>query len=212
MSDYRRDAVDATAPLTHADAEALISARLDGPLDPAMNRTLQAHLATCDSCRAFAAEMELMATAFRDFPSLPPSTAVSRRVRAEIRSGGSPVRKFSRWITTSRSAPLTALGGAAVALALVIASVFGGLGGDNGNNNESPNLGAPESALNTTSTSENGNGAPTTAASNSARQTAPTATSQINVNAPEPTSASDGDGSPTLPAVRHSGSPGPGAS
>ena len=35
MSDKRRATVEGAAPLNHADAEALISARLDGPLDPA---------------------------------------------------------------------------------------------------------------------------------------------------------------------------------
>ncbi|MGH2550523.1 MAG: zf-HC2 domain-containing protein, partial [Thermomicrobiales bacterium] len=149
MSDDRRNTVDSTAPLTHADAEALISARLDGPIDPVSNRALLAHLSTCDSCRAFASEMDVMATAFRDYPSLPPSAAVTRAVRAEIRNGGSPMRKFSRWVKTSRSAPVTALAGAAVALALVATSVFGTLRDDNDNN---PSVGAPGVAMVGTST------------------------------------------------------------
>lgn len=188
MSDDKRNTVDPTAPLTHADAEALISARLDGPLDPVMNRALLAHLATCDSCRAFAGEMDMMATAFRDFPSLPPSAAVSRRVRAEIRTGGSPMRKFGRWVTTSRSAPITALGGAAVALAIVTASVFGTLRDDDNNN---PSVGAPGVAQNGNPTEASNDSAmvvPTSTGESSTRETqaVPTATGFINITA-EPT-------------------------
>jgi hypothetical protein len=194
VSDDRRPAADATAPLTHADAEALISARLDGPLDPVMNRALLAHLATCDSCRAFANDMDVMATAFRDFPSLPPSTAVTRRVRAEIRAGGSPVRRFTRWVTTSRAAPMTALGGAAVALALVTASVFGTLRDDNDNN---PSVGAPNVAMNQTATKSAEDSAlvvPTQTIETGGERFAPlpTATNPTNVTAPtqEPTQES----------------------
>lgn len=191
MSDDKRTPVDATAPLTHADAEALISARLDGPLDPVMNRALLAHLATCDSCRAFAGEMDAMATAFRDFPSLPPSAAVSRRVRAEIRTGGSPMRKFGRWVTTSRSAPMTALAGAVVALAIVTASVFGTLRDDDDNN--SPSVGAPGVAVNGESTESARDSAmdiPTSTSETAENyQVVPTPTSSgsVNVTAPTPT-------------------------
>ena len=195
MSDDRRNTVDPTAPLTHADAEALISARLDGPLDPVMNRALLAHLATCDSCREFAHDMDVMATAFRDFPSLPPSSAVSRRVRAEIRAGGSPVRRFGRWVTTSRTAPMTALAGAAVALALVTASVFGTLRDDDDNNN--PSVGAPGVAVNgnpTESTRSAAQNIPTATNESGAENNnqvipvpTPTGTININITAPAPT-------------------------
>jgi hypothetical protein len=84
--------------------------------------------------------MESMATAFRELPVLPPSPTVSRKVRAEIRSGGSPFRRFGTWVTTSKAAPATALAGAAVALALVTASVFGTFDDDNGNQ---PTVNAP---------------------------------------------------------------------
>jgi predicted anti-sigma-YlaC factor YlaD len=64
-------------PLTHAEAEALISARLDGPLDPAYNRNLLAHLVGCQSCRAFAERMETMSRGLREIPHLPPRWARS---------------------------------------------------------------------------------------------------------------------------------------
>ena len=70
MSEYRREPVEGAAPLTHTDAETLISARLDGPLDPVMNRALLAHLATCESCRGFASQMESMAICERSCSSV----------------------------------------------------------------------------------------------------------------------------------------------
>jgi hypothetical protein len=74
----------APARLTHDAAQALISARLDGPLDPASNRALLAHLATCPTCRAFAEQMEAMSRGLRDLPHLPPSPTVSRQVRERL--------------------------------------------------------------------------------------------------------------------------------
>jgi hypothetical protein len=133
VTDSKRGNAQGASPLTHNDAEALISARLDGPLDPAQNRALLAHLASCNSCRSFATQMDTMTTAVRALPSLPPSTAVSRRVRSEIRGETAPLRRFTKWITTSKAAPMGAMAGATVALALVTASVFGPLGDDNGN-------------------------------------------------------------------------------
>ncbi|MGH2558330.1 MAG: zf-HC2 domain-containing protein, partial [Thermomicrobiales bacterium] len=48
------------AELTHAEAESLISSRMDGALDPVANRALMAHLAGCSSCRAFASRMDVL--------------------------------------------------------------------------------------------------------------------------------------------------------
>ena len=188
MSDYRREPVEGAAPLTHTDAETLISARLDGPLDPVMNRALLAHLATCESCRAFASQMESMATAFRDLPVLPPSPTVARKVRAEIRGGGSPMRRFGRWVTTSKAAPATALAGAALALALVTASVFGAFDDGNGN---SPTVNAPNFAAQSGPTSNSAAQALTETPAESAGETgAPTRPANVQV-APtqEPTSS-----------------------
>lgn len=98
----------------HREAEALISARLDGPLDPAANRELAAHLATCDECRAFAEQMHLMARGIRDLPVLAPSPTVRRGVYDHIDK-----RRTSRSWLPSRGA-LAPLALAAV-LVLVIA-------------------------------------------------------------------------------------------
>jgi anti-sigma factor RsiW len=112
--------------LSHDDAQALISARMDGPLDSERNRALLAHLAGCPTCAAFAAVMEGMTVGFREIPVLPPSPVVARAVRAEVRKTG-VFRSFGRWLTSSRGLPLGALGAATVALAIVAASTFGPL-------------------------------------------------------------------------------------
>lgn len=151
MTDSKRGNADKASSLAHTDAEVLISARLDGPLDPALNRTLLAHLASCDNCRAFASQMDSMATSVRAMPSLPPSAAVSRKVRSEIRGETAPAKRFVRWVTTSKSAPMGAMATAAVALALVVASVFGDLGNDDTNG---PSVNAPNFAAVETQTSE----------------------------------------------------------
>ena len=51
--------------ISHQEAEVLISARQDAPLDPIVERELQAHLATCDSCRAFAVATEKLTAGMR---------------------------------------------------------------------------------------------------------------------------------------------------
>src|SRR5690606_33262658 len=82
-----RDATPAPARLSHDAAEALISARLDGPLDPVDNRSLLAHLATCPTCRAFSEQMSGMSRGLRDLPHMPASPAVSRQVRERLQAG-----------------------------------------------------------------------------------------------------------------------------
>jgi anti-sigma factor RsiW len=151
VTDSKRGGAGEANSLSHTDAESLISARLDGPLDPGLNRALLAHLATCDSCRAFSSQMDAMATSVRTLPSLPPSAAVSRRVRSEIRGETAPFKRLVRWVTTSKAAPMGALAGAALALALVSASVFGDLGDDGPNG---PSVNAPNFAAVATRTSE----------------------------------------------------------
>ena len=98
----------------HREAQALISARLDGPLDAAANRELAAHLSTCDECRAFADQMQMMARGIRDLPLLAPSPTVRRGVYDHIdgrRSGWS-------WLPSrGRLAPLAI----AALLVLVVA-------------------------------------------------------------------------------------------
>ena len=80
--------------ISHEEARALISARLDAPLDPAENRDLLGHLATCASCRQFAEQTNVLDRGLRDLPQLAPSPVVSRAVLERISQGRSPWTRF----------------------------------------------------------------------------------------------------------------------
>ncbi|MBA2278004.1 MAG: zf-HC2 domain-containing protein, partial [Chloroflexia bacterium] len=80
--------------ISHAQAQALISARLDAPLDPVAQRELHAHLAGCADCLAFATQIEHMGRDLRAMPLLPASPTVSRVVLERINTGRSPWVRF----------------------------------------------------------------------------------------------------------------------
>jgi hypothetical protein len=84
VTGHSRGHGSAAHPLSHSEAEALISARLDAPLNPQQEQRLAAHLATCTSCRQFADQMNAMTTGIRSLPRLPASPTVSRQVRERI--------------------------------------------------------------------------------------------------------------------------------
>src|SRR5690625_1172786 len=87
--------------ISHHEAEVLISARLDHPLDPIAERELNAHLATCPSCRAFAESSGALAASLRELPYLPASATVSRGVMARIEEGRSPWARFGGILNTN---------------------------------------------------------------------------------------------------------------
>jgi len=105
--------------LSHAETQALISARLDGPLDPVAERELNAHLATCDSCRAFNVSATQLARGLQSLPYLPASPAVTRAVLDHVSTPRSPLS----WLTGSF--PANALP-AASAIAAAVIVVFVG--------------------------------------------------------------------------------------
>jgi hypothetical protein len=105
--------------LTHAEAQALVSARLDGPLDPVAERELNAHLATCSSCRAFNASASQLARGLQAMPYLPASPAVTRAVLDHVSTPRSP------WTWLTGALPANALP-AATALAAAVIVVFAG--------------------------------------------------------------------------------------
>ncbi|MDQ3656983.1 MAG: zf-HC2 domain-containing protein, partial [Chloroflexota bacterium] len=105
--------------LSHAETQALISARLDGPLDPVAERELNAHLATCDSCRAFNASAGQLARGLQSLPYLPASPAVARAVLDHVSTPRSPLS----WL--AGSFPANALP-AASAIAAAVIVVFVG--------------------------------------------------------------------------------------
>lgn len=77
--------------ITHKEAEILTSARQDAPLDPLVERELQAHLATCDDCRAFAIATERLTAGIRNLPSVPVSPRVRREVMERVNRGRNPL-------------------------------------------------------------------------------------------------------------------------
>ncbi|MBA2775868.1 MAG: zf-HC2 domain-containing protein, partial [Chloroflexia bacterium] len=105
--------------LSHAEAQALTSARFDGPLDPVAERELNAHLATCDSCRAFNASASQLARGLQTIPSLPASPAVTRAVLDHISAPRSP------WSWLTGSLPTNAFPAASAIAAAVIAVFIG---------------------------------------------------------------------------------------
>lgn len=124
MSSHGRDASPAPARLTHDAVQALISARLDAPLDAASNRALLAHLATCPTCRAFAEQMDAMSRGLRELPHLPPSPTVSRQVRERLAAGrpwwsGLPLGTGNRLGGVQAAAMMLILLGAVAAVLLV---------------------------------------------------------------------------------------------
>ena len=66
--------------------EVLLSARLDGELIPEEAARLDAHLSTCPSCQALAAELEALHAELEDMAPIPPASLaknVMEQVRAE---------------------------------------------------------------------------------------------------------------------------------
>ncbi len=119
--------------LGHAEAEQLISTRLDTPLPPEQNRILLAHLSTCPSCRAFAAQIEAMTQGLRGLPMLPASPTVSRQVRERIAEGQSSWSRFSRMFVSGRWGAMPAMASALVVVAVVTFSLI--FRGDNDSGN-----------------------------------------------------------------------------
>lgn len=113
---------DGVRRLTHEDAEMLISARMDEQLDRADSRALLVHLQTCESCRAFAVQSEVLGRELSALPVLPPSAIVDRQIRETIAKGN---RRWSLAAllpgTAGNSGLRVALGALAV---LTLVSVF----------------------------------------------------------------------------------------
>ena len=75
--------------ISHASAQSLVSARLDGPLSSAEAQTLGAHLASCPACRRFATQSDSLARDLLALPHLPPSPYVTRHVLERLGDGPS---------------------------------------------------------------------------------------------------------------------------
>jgi hypothetical protein len=108
--------------LSHAEAQALVSARLDGPLDPVAERELNSHLATCESCRAFNLSAVQLARGLQGLPRMPASPAVTRAVFAEVTA---PRSGLSRLLTRLPENTLPVATAVAAAVIVLFVGVFG---------------------------------------------------------------------------------------
>lgn len=106
--------------ISHREAEILTSSRQDEPLDPIVERELQAHLATCDECRAFAIATERLTAGIKSMPSIPVNPRMRREVMEQVRAGRNPLaRVFAGMGGGFQSGPIFA----AVAAVLIIGLV-----------------------------------------------------------------------------------------
>ncbi len=118
--------------ISHIEAQALISARMDGPLDPIAERELQAHIATCPACRAFADQTSVMARAFHNLPYLPSSPTVSRAVLQHVQRPRTLWGRAQEWLAPNLGSAFATLAVLVVIVALgafVLTRVIGS-GGD----------------------------------------------------------------------------------
>lgn len=102
------------------DARCLLSARLDGELEPAEEAALGDHLLACPDCAAEAERLETVRAAFRALSPSPPPRDLARAVMERIRAGEAgpapvsapvpPARR--RWTLAARTAAALALAAA----------------------------------------------------------------------------------------------------
>ena len=95
--------------MTCADYELLIGDAVDGALEPAQQRALDAHLATCARCRALAEDFRTIRAVSQTLePHVPPPHVWNRIAAAAVipRDGGGPSR-IPSGARTGRSAANT---------------------------------------------------------------------------------------------------------
>ena len=93
-----------------------LSARLDGELSPEEERELEAHLADCPSCRAVAAQLEMVSAGLDDLEEVPAPEGFARGVMDRIAAE----EKKPRVIPLFRRPQFRALAGLAACAALCI--------------------------------------------------------------------------------------------
>ena len=114
---------------THDRARSLAATRVDFPLDPIEAAWLEAHLGSCEACRAVALAYDadrLALRAMRDRQPVPPRdlwARTSAAIERESASGGGSRRAGS---PRRRSIPLGAVSGVAVIAVVIGASIMSG--------------------------------------------------------------------------------------
>src|SRR6185369_9237546 len=117
------------AAITHDRARSLAATRVDWPLDPKDAAWLDAHLASCDSCRSVAAAYSADRLALRSLRNQQPEPPrdLWARTAAAIEGESASRSSSRRGASTGRRAiPLGALSGIAVIVVVIGASVLSG--------------------------------------------------------------------------------------
>ena len=104
--------------------EVWLSLRLDGMLEPEEEQELEAHLAVCSSCRALAAELEAVHTAFPQLEDCPAPEGFARGVMERI---GALEEKKPKVVPLFRRPQVRALMGLAACAVLCIGLYRGGM-------------------------------------------------------------------------------------
>ena len=206
---------DGVRRLSHEEAEMLISARMDEQLDRADSRALLVHLQTCESCRAFAVQSEVLGRELATLPVLPASAIVDRQIRETIAKGNARWSLARLFPQTGGNGGLRAAVGAVAVLTLVSVFLLIRMAGDDSGGGitiEAPNGGVAQQ-LDSTSTAELAMAGPTETArvvvpptqqaalSKTVQPTEASAPTQLGVaptTAPEPTEAA---GESTEPSI-----------
>lgn len=167
--------------ISHIEAQALISARLDEPLDPLAERELQAHLATCPTCRAFANQTATMTHALRELPYLPASPTVSRAVMEHIERPTPIWGAVQQWVSPNLGSAVSTIAAVLVVAVLsifVLTRIVGQDGGDHEPQTQVLNAPAQETQSAVAINDRTPTVAPTAAPTQAAPTVPPTATGQ----------------------------------
>jgi len=98
-----------------------LTAYLDGELPPAAASRMQAHLASCEDCRATELLLHRTVSSLRGLPDFEPSRSLRRRVLAEVESlPAASWAGWRQWLRPVRLVPSGAALAAAVAAAVVV--------------------------------------------------------------------------------------------
>ncbi len=127
--------------ITHAEAQALISERLDNPLDTYIDDVLNGHLASCEQCRAFADSSTRLASSLRAMPFLPASPVVRQNVWAAIESQSTWQQRLSGALTGQTAAIVSTAAIALIVIAFSAVAIMR-LVDDNGDGDQDTRLAA----------------------------------------------------------------------
>ncbi len=102
-----------------------ISARVDGELDECRTAALDAHLAGCATCRAFASNVEGLAAKLDAFDAPEPRWGFTERVMARLPNRETPIEASSGWVGKLRPVPV-GLGVAAFSFGVMLTVLANG--------------------------------------------------------------------------------------